>query len=161
MHAAVTARRPRRTSCSTVANGSAASKRSRFSSAPVLGRHRRERLPARLARDRATAVKDAAGWRCIRCDHPHDVDAGRVLTVHHIDMDKANCRWWNLVALCQACHLSVQARVVIERPWIFEHSEWFKPYAAGYYAAVIFSEELTRDQVDGRLEELLALERIG
>lgn len=22
----------------------------------------------------------------------------------------------------------------MERQWMFEHSEWFKPYAAGYYA---------------------------
>jgi hypothetical protein len=22
----------------------------------------------------------------------------------------------------------------MEREWMFDHSEWFKPYAAGYYA---------------------------
>ena len=109
----------------------------------------------------ATAVKDAAGWQCVRCDHPHDVEAGRMLTVHHLDMDKCNCRWWNLTALCQACHLSVQARVVLERPWIFEHSAWFKIYAAGYYAHVYLELELTRDEAAARLEELLALERIA
>ncbi len=58
----------------------------------------------------------------------------RVLTVHHLDGDKANDYWWNLVALCQVCHLQVQARVIPERPWLFEHTEWFKPYVAGYYA---------------------------
>jgi 5-methylcytosine-specific restriction endonuclease McrA len=82
----------------------------------------------------AMKVKDEAGWKCVRCGHPHDIDSGRVLTVHHIDMDPSSCEWWNIVALCHACHLHVQGRVVIERPWIFEHSEWFKLFAAGYYA---------------------------
>src|SRR5262245_6663119 len=35
----------------------------------------------------------------------------RILTVHHLTGDKADCRWWNLAALCQRCHLSVQGRV--------------------------------------------------
>jgi 5-methylcytosine-specific restriction endonuclease McrA len=58
----------------------------------------------------------------------------RILTVHHLDEDKANCRWWNLVALCQRCHLRMQRAVVMGRPYHYEHSEWFKPYAAGFYA---------------------------
>lgn len=57
-----------------------------------------------------------------------------MLTVHHLDISPANCAWWNLAALCQRCHLSVQARVVMDRPYMFEHTEWFKPYVAGYYA---------------------------
>ena len=56
----------------------------------------------------AQEAKDAAGWHCIRCGHRHEVDTGYVLTVHHIDMVKANCRWWNLVALCQRCHLNTR-----------------------------------------------------
>lgn len=82
----------------------------------------------------AERVKAEAGWRCVRCDHPHDPDAGYTLTVHHLDGNKSNCEWWNLAALCQRCHLSVQARVVMARAWMFEHSEWFKPYAGGFYA---------------------------
>lgn len=110
----------------------------------------------------ADGVKAAAGWRCIRCGHPHDPGAGFTLTVHHLDMDKSNCRWWNLPALCQRCHLSVQARVVLERPYFFEHAEWFKPYVAGWYAASYLGEpDLTRAEVDARLEELLALERVA
>jgi len=84
----------------------------------------------------ATRVKDEAGWHCIRCHHRHDIDAGHMLTVHHLDLNKSNCAWWNLLALCQKCHLTIQAKVIIERPWMFEHSEWFKPYAAGYYASI-------------------------
>lgn len=81
----------------------------------------------------------------------------RVLTVHHLDGDKANVRWWNLVALCQVCHLHVQGRVIMDRPWMFEHSEWFHPYVAGYYAFITLGEDLTRDQVTVRLDELLAI----
>lgn len=116
-------------------------------------------------------VKAEADWRCIRCGHGDDrpgeaspctahcthPDNGkqRMLTVHHLDGDKGNCRWWNLLALCQACHLSVQARVIPERAWLWEHSDWFKPYVAGYYAWAIGGLELTRLQVVNRLEELL------
>lgn len=83
----------------------------------------------------AHQVKDDAGWRCIRCDHPHDVAGGYTLTVHHLDMNPANCAWWNLAALCQRCHLRIQGKVIMERPWMLDHSEWFRPYVAGYYAA--------------------------
>ena len=104
----------------------------------------------------AGKVKLDAGWRCLRCKHPHESPlrripcdslcdltrhpevAGavevefdlhftftvyykepqkqRVLTVHHLDGDKANIRWWNLVALCQVCHLIIQAKVVLPVP---------------------------------------------
>jgi 5-methylcytosine-specific restriction endonuclease McrA len=82
----------------------------------------------------ARQVKEAAGWRCIRCGHPDDTQAGYMLGVHHLDLDKSNCAWWNLLALCQRCHLRIQAKVILERPWMFTHSEWFRPYAAGFYA---------------------------
>lgn len=82
----------------------------------------------------ADRVKIDAGYKCIRCGHPHDYETGYVLTVHHLDLDPQNCEWWNLVALCQRCHLVIQAKVVMEQTWMFEFSEWFKPYAAGYYA---------------------------
>lgn len=73
----------------------------------------------------AEATKDAAGWRCVRCSHYHDPEAGYSLTVHHLDLNPANCAWWNLPALCQRCHLHIQGRVVMERIWLFDHSEWF------------------------------------
>ncbi len=50
----------------------------------------------------------------------------------------------------------------MERPYIFEHAEWFKPYVAGYYAASYEGNpEITRAEVEDRLDELLALERIA
>lgn len=86
--------------------------------------------------------------------------AWRVLTVHHLDGCKANCRWWNLAALCQRCHLQVQGRVRMERVWPWEHTAWFRPYVAGYYAFVYLGEDLDRGEVEARLDELLALERV-
>jgi hypothetical protein len=83
----------------------------------------------------------------------------RILTVHHLTGIKADLRWWNLAALCQRCHLSIQSRVNMGQVWPYEHTEWFRPHAAGYYASVYLGEELTRDETVARLDELLALER--
>lgn len=111
-------------------------------------------------REIAQAVKDEAGWACIRCGHPHDVPAGYMLTVHHLDLDKSNCAWWNIVALCQKCHLQIQHRVNLDRPWVMGgHSEWFKPYVAGWYAKRYLGLDLSRDEVMMRLDDLLELER--
>lgn len=104
----------------------------------------------------AQAVKDAAGWVCVRCQHPHDPATGYCLTVHHLTGEKDNCRWWNLAALCQRCHLHIQAKVIMERVWMWEHSAWFKPYVAGYYA---FQYGLPddRESVGAHIDELIAL----
>ena len=85
----------------------------------------------------------------------------RILTVHHLNGNKADCRWWNLASLCQRCHLQVQGRVLMERVYPWEHSDWFKPYAAAYYASVYLGEELDRNETLARLDELLALERVA
>lgn len=82
----------------------------------------------------------------------------RILTVHHLDGDKANCRWWNLAPLCQRCHLTIQGRVKMDSPYHWQHSDWFKPYAAGFYAWKYLREDLTRTDVEERLDELLSLE---
>lgn len=104
----------------------------------------------------ATEAKTAAGWVCVRCKHPHDPKAGYTLTTHHLDGQKNNCEWWNLAALCQRCHLHIQAKVVMQRVWMFDHSTWFKPYVAGYYA---FHAGLPHDResVINRLDEYLTL----
>jgi hypothetical protein len=127
------------------------------------------------------AVREAAGWRCIRCWHPFAPDTGSPLFcdsacdthrgihrralhdddrqsqhigprvtritaenrqwlgslnygVHHFDGDKANNRWWNLMAMCNSCHAwwfarreptreEVQADaslfLAIGQPWLF------------------------------------------
>ena len=83
----------------------------------------------------------------------------RVLTVHHLDGDKGNSAWWNLAALCQVCHLQIQGKVTMEQIYALEHSEWFKPYVAGYYAKTYQDRHLTREEVMAELDELLSLER--
>lgn len=91
-----------------------------------------------------------------------DVEARwRILTVHHLDGVKANCRWWNLSALCQRCHLQIQGKVQMARVWPWEHTPWFQPYVAGYYAHAYLGEDLTREETEVRLDELLALERVA
>lgn len=118
----------------------------------------------------ARRVKDEAGWRCVRCSHPFDPETGKPLDcdgcdlrrcrhgiirgrrgvlnygVHHLDGDKGNCRWWNLLALCNSCHLSVQARVIPERPYLFAHSPWFVPYVSGFFAWYYGGVEITPRQ---------------
>lgn len=87
--------------------------------------------------------------------------AYRILTVHHLNETKADCRWWNLVSLCQRCHLHIQKKVDMGRVWPLEHSEWFKPFVAGYYAFVYLGEEISREEAQVRMDELLALERMA
>lgn len=104
----------------------------------------------------AQRVKDEAGWKCVRCQHDHDPKSGYCLTVHHLDGNKSNMEWYNLAALCQRCHLSIQGRVVMFRQWILPHSEWFKPYVAGYYASVN-GLPTDRDYVGQNIDRLLAI----
>jgi hypothetical protein len=120
------------------------------------------------------AVRAEAGNRCIRCGHPqgdrpsvfvpcddrcsHPRDGKmRILTVHHLDGDKANCRWWNLLSLCQSCHLSIQGRVIPERAWLFEHTAWFVPYVCGFYASYYGGQEITRAEAESAPDKWLAL----
>jgi hypothetical protein len=127
----------------------------------------------------AERVKAEASWRCVRCRHRDDpawcrklgVPRGtlpcdsecqhrsdgkkRVLTVHHLDGDKGNARWWNLLPLCQVCHLQIQAKVHPARTYLWPHSAWFRPYVAGYYALEVLGLDLDREEVGARMEELL------
>lgn len=130
----------------------------------------------------AEAAKAAVNYRCVRCGHRHSPPSDpqpcdrhcdpdrhpgglndgrqRVLTIHHADGDKGNSQWWNLLPLCQVCHLAIQAKVNLERPWLmFDHSDWFRPYVAGYYAFKYMGLQLERPEVDASLDYLLSLER--
>lgn len=89
----------------------------------------------------------------------HETEAQwRILTVHHFDGNKANDAWWNLMSLCQRCHLQIQGKVNPETPYFFPHSEWIKPYVAGFYAKKYLGLDLTREETMARLDELLAHE---
>lgn len=81
----------------------------------------------------------------------------RILTVHHLSGNKLQCSWWNLAALCQRCHLSIQARVKLHLPYFLAHTDWFKPFVAGYYAHSVLGEDLTREETMARIDELLEL----
>lgn len=102
-------------------------------------------------------ARAAAGNRCVRCKSPSV--PGRILTTHHLDGDKSNDAWWNLLPLCQVCHLKFQAKVDPAQPYMFEHSEWFKPFAAGFYAWKYEHRQITREEAVQRMDELLAYER--
>jgi hypothetical protein len=102
----------------------------------------------------AGTVKGLCGLRAVEA-------RWRILTVHHLTMDKTDLRWWNLAALCQRCHLQIQGKVQMARVWPHEHSEWFRPYVAGWYAWSYLGEELTREQTVARMDELLALELVS
>ena len=80
-----------------------------------------------------TELKDLYGWRCERCNRPHDPAHGYCLTVHHLDGNKSNNEKWNLAVLCQRCHLAIQGKVFLPQSFMFEHSDWFKPHVDGYY----------------------------
>lgn len=142
----------------------------------------RHGAPVRVLRNQSEpGPGDAPGWayswptmarEALNVDDTHNAGAlvvdgktveaaWRILTVHHLNGRKHDLRWWNLVSLCQRCHLLIQKTVILERVWPWEHDEWFKPYAAGWYAYSYLGEHLTRDETLVRLDELLALERMA
>ncbi len=69
-------------------------------------------------------VKMEAGWMCEHCGHVHDVANGYCLTVHHLDGDTTNNLYETLVALCQRCHLRIQARYWPQQMWLIEQPLW-------------------------------------
>ncbi len=102
-------------------------------------------------------ARASAGNKCLRCGSPSV--PGRILTTHHFDGDKSNDRWWNLLPLCQVCHLKFQAKVDPEHPYFLEHTEWLKPFVAGFYAAKYERlPDITREEAERRMDELLAHE---
>ena len=92
-------------------------------------------------------------------DNGYRVEAAwRILTVHHLNGHKHDLRWWNLESLCQRCHLSVQSRVIMERRYPFDHSDWFKPYVAGFYAYKYEGRDISREEAEDRMDDLLKYE---
>jgi hypothetical protein len=80
----------------------------------------------------STALKEEAQWCCVRCSQRNE---GSAIGVHHFDGNRENNERWNLMVLCQRCHLSVQARVDPQVTLMFDPSPWAMPYIAGFYEA--------------------------
>ena len=108
-------------------------------------------------KEKRRQAREAVGNKCIRCGSPSV--PGRILTTHHFDGDKSNDAWWNLLPLCQVCHLHIQGRVDPEQPWMFEHSAWLKPYVAGFYAKKYEGREISHEEATSRMQDLLDYER--
>lgn len=102
-------------------------------------------------------ARESVGNKCVRCSSPSV--PGKILTTHHFDGDKSNDAWWNLIPLCQVCHLQIQGRVDPEIPYFLEHADWIKPYVAGFYAQKYEGRNITREEAMQRLDQLLAYER--
>lgn len=80
----------------------------------------------------AMRIKNRAGWCCEHCGHPDESETGHTLTVHHIDGDKSNCADDNLVALCQRCHLHIQARFIVGQIVMqFALTDWMESRGLG------------------------------
>lgn len=91
----------------------------------------------------AARIKRSARWRCEHCGERHNREAGRMLTVHHLDGNKANCHWTNLVALCQVCHLHIQARWRPGQQWLFQPPLWAARRGHAEVAGVARLDEIT------------------
>lgn len=72
----------------------------------------------------AFEIKEKADWCCENCNQKHDPENGYCLTVHHLDRDKCNCEYSNLVALCQRCHLIIQAKYLPGQLFMFDTPAW-------------------------------------
>lgn len=107
-------------------------------------------------KEKRRQAREAAGNKCIRCGS-HSVP-GHILTTHHFDGNKANDEWWNLLSLCQVCHLHIQGKVDPEQPWMLEHADWLKPYVAGFYAWKYEHRMISREDAVIQLDALLAYE---
>lgn len=118
--------------------------------------------PARYLKDDGawTPEEDPGSDALNMLVHTRQVQAAwRILTVHHLTEEKADLRWWNLVALCQRCHLLIQRKVTMTDPWPWEHTDWFRPYAAAWYALRYLDQDLDRDETMSRMDMLLELGR--
>jgi hypothetical protein len=114
-------------------------------------------------------VRDLDGYDQDVIEHSRTEAQWRILTVHHLNGVKHDCRWWNLAALCQRCHLTIQAKVHLDRPYDRPHTEWFRPHAAGYYASegragnlaepdtILCGAEPSREWVLEHMDEILEI----
>ena len=74
----------------------------------------------------AAFVKKRAQFKCENCKSPSI--PGKILTVHHLDLNPENNTRRNLVALCQSCHLHIQAKYRPGQQFLLEEQKpnWLK-----------------------------------
>lgn len=80
----------------------------------------------------AKEVKDRNHWKCERCGHFHDPLNGYTMTVHHAIPDTFLNEKWNLMCLCQRCHLAMQDRINFDTLYLLAYENWLSPHIRGY-----------------------------
>lgn len=76
----------------------------------------------------AHRIKAANGWKCERCRKGHNLKEGRIMTVHHLDGDKANSRDYNLTCLCRRCHLKMHHLFSPDQIMMFPAPTWLQKH---------------------------------
>jgi len=81
-------------------------------------------------------IRKIAGYRCEHCGMEFIKGSTKaktartqkgkpiILTIHHLDGYPPNCTWRNLIAVCQGCHLHIQA---LWKPGEFLPKQWEQP----------------------------------
>lgn len=64
-----------------------------------------------------TFVRERDNFICQECGKTEEQE-GQVLRVHHIDYDKMNCSFYNLILLCKSCHSKTN----------YKRDDWMKHY---------------------------------
>jgi len=94
---------------------------------------RRTEYPPRWGR-MSRWVRGCAGWHCELCGAKNGPPPS-LLTVHHLDGNKWNLLPWNLAALCQRCHHSVQWTLDFRQSNLTGiYPQWLRAHLKGYNA---------------------------
>ncbi len=64
-------------------------------------------------------VRELFDFYCARCDKDcrNSTNAASVLQVHHIEENRGNNDWENLIPLCAACHLKIEKEARLHAPY--------------------------------------------
>ena len=81
--------------------------------------------------DISLKVRRKAGFKCENCGHVDNALEGRLLTVHHLDRNTKNNSYWNLAALCQRCHLSLQGKFRPGQLPLLDPPRWLARHISG------------------------------
>ena len=63
-------------------------------------------------------IRHRDGYRCQWCGRIQE-ERGKKLDVHHIDYDKKNCDFTNLISLCRSCHPKTNTKSMKRQHWQF------------------------------------------